>query len=75
MRRGGAFPARAGCTDKFVYVFGENARCSVGADASVRPMGNGKFAAAYHKKRKIVRHAVGEGFYPSRARCTGKIVQ
>ena len=38
-------------------------------------MGNCKFAAAYRKKRSISRHAVGEGFYPSRAGRTIKNIR
>ena len=34
---------------KTARIFGEIAQCPVGADASVRPWGNGKFAATYHK--------------------------
>ena len=40
-------PAR--CNHKIARIFGENAQRLVGADASVRPWGNGKFAAAYRK--------------------------
>ena len=33
-------------------MFGEIAKRSVGADASVRPLGNGKFAAMYYKNER-----------------------
>ena len=60
---------------KIAQTIGENAHRLVGADASVRPLGNNKFAVTYRKKRNIPRHAVGEGFYPSRAGRTNKIAQ
>ena len=34
---------------RIARIFGENVKRSVGADASVRPMGNRKFSAAYRK--------------------------
>ena len=37
------------CNCKIVRIFGENAKGSVGADDPVRPLGNGKFAAAFRK--------------------------
>ena len=39
----------AGCNRKFARTIGENAQRPVGADASVRPLGNGKFAATFRK--------------------------
>ena len=38
-------PAVGNC--KIVRIFGKNVKHFVGADASVRPWGNGKFAATY----------------------------
>ena len=68
----GFCPSRAGCNRRIARIFGETVKHPVGADDPVRPWGNGKFAATCRKKRNIPRHAVGEGFYPSRARCTIK---
>ena len=36
------------CNRKIANTIGENAKRPVGADASVRPWGNGKFAATFH---------------------------
>ena len=37
------------CSRRIARIFGENEKRSVGADASVRPWGNGKFAATLRK--------------------------
>ena len=45
---------------KIARIFGENVKRPVGADASVRPLGNDKFAATFRKKRMcVVRVDVG----------------
>ena len=50
----------AACPYGSMPIFGGNEKCSVGADASVRPWGNGKFDATYRKKRSCpVRVDVG----------------
>ena len=43
----------AECNHKIAHSIGENAKCSVGADASVRPWGNGEFAATWHKNGRV----------------------
>ena len=54
-RRGGVLPRPAGRGNKFCTAYGDNVKRSVGADASVRPWGNGKFVAAYRKNGRAPR--------------------